>query len=38
VTDNAFNEAKAKILYNLLYKSSAKGFSFTNLATPNDYR
>ena len=37
VIDNTFNDQKAKILYNILSKSSIKRFVFTNRAMNYDY-
>jgi hypothetical protein len=37
VLDSTFDSQKAKLLYNMLSRSSVKGFTFTNLASPNNF-
>lgn len=37
VCDSTFDKGKAMFLYDMLSRSSIKGFTFTNIATPNDY-
>lgn len=37
VCDNTFDKTKADCLYNMLSKSTLRGFSFTNIASPNNF-
>lgn len=37
VMDSTFDQAKARLLYDMLSRSSLKGFTFTNTASPNNY-
>ena len=37
VLDSTFDQTKARLLYDMLSRSSLKGFTFTNLASPNNY-
>ncbi len=37
VIDSTFDSQKAKLLYDMLSRSSVKGFTFTNLASANNF-
>lgn len=37
VLDSTFDQIKAKLLYDMLSRSSLKGFNFINVAPPNNY-